>query len=158
MGMKFHMGGTTMAIQTNLMRTIITLFIIALGTAGTASAATLYKWTDDEGNVHYSQTRPVDRNADQMQIKGSTPSAAQPQTPAEEKETPDASEPPADAGQDPKVVEIRKRNCETARSNLEVYKTSARIRQADGTLMALSDEMREARIQEAEKMIEENCR
>ncbi|HEY9147650.1 MAG TPA: DUF4124 domain-containing protein [Gammaproteobacteria bacterium] len=141
------------------MKILLPLFIVGLCAVGTGHAATLYKWTDDEGNVHYSQTPPENRKADQMQIKDSAPSGAPSQTPAaEEEQAADESEPPADAGQDPKVVEIRKRNCETARGNLEVYKTSARIRQADGSIMALSDEMRENLIQEAEKMIEENCR
>jgi hypothetical protein len=84
-----------------------------------------------------------------MQVKDSnTP----PQNEQEE-----SVEPPPTAGQDPRQVEARKRNCDIARANMEVYKNSERIKKPDGTIVTLSDEMREAKIKEAQAMIDANC-
>ncbi|MEJ2406492.1 MAG: hypothetical protein P8171_19790, partial [Candidatus Thiodiazotropha sp.] len=61
-------------------------------------------------------------------------------------------------GQDPQVVEAKRRNCEAAKSNLEVYKNSKKVQQPDGTVITLSDEMREMKIKEAQKMVDANCK
>ncbi len=142
-------GGRLMDTHASLIRTAATIIAFGLLSVGATQAATLYKWTDEEGNVHYSQTRPEETKADRMQIKDSK----KPQQKQEE----ESVEPPENAGQDPRKLEARKRNCDIARANMEVYKNSERIKKPDGTVVTLSDEMRQSKIKEAQAMIDENC-
>lgn len=147
-----------MDMHTSLIRIMTTLAIIGLVTLGTVQAATLYKWTDEEGNVHYSQTRPEGHEADRMEIRDeATPSAETKTTPSAEPSEQGEEAIPQGAGQDAERVRVRQQNCEVARKNMEIYKTYRRVRQADGTTVVLSDEMRAAKIDEAQKMIDELC-
>lgn len=131
-------------------KTIAAIITFGLISTGAVQAATLYKWTDKDGNVHYSQTRPEEGKADRMLIKDSK----KPQ----QQQDDETVEPPKSAGQDPREVEARKRNCDIARANMEVYKNSERIKKPDGSIVTLSDDMRQAKIKEAQSMIDANCR
>ena len=134
----------------SLIRTTAAILAFGLASVGASQAATLYKWTDEKGNVHYSQTRPEEGKADKMHIKDSKKMP--------EKQEEEDVEPPKTAGQDPQKVEARKRNCDIARANMEVYKNSERIKKPDGTIVTLSDEMRQSKIKEAQAMIDASCR
>lgn len=132
-------------------RKFLFLLLTGLAFGGTLEAATLYKWTDAEGNVHYSQTPPTGQKADRMHIKD-TPPEAQTDNDADEQEMAEG------AGQDPAVVAARQRNCEIAKANLEIYKTSNRVQQPDGTIITLSEEMRAIRIRETQALVDANCK
>ena len=54
-------------------------------------------------------------------------------------------------------AEIRQKNCEAAKKNLEVYTVYRRIRKEDGSVVRLDDNERQKRIDEAKKQIEEFC-
>jgi len=144
-----------MEILSHSARNFAFILLSALFLMGTAQAAALYKWTDEQGNVHYSQSPPQNQKADRMQVKD-TPA---PQ-PDEQNGQADNGEQgiPDSAGQDPAEVESRKRNCEIARSNLEIYRTSSRVKQSDGTVIVVSDEMRKAKMEEAQKLIDVFCK
>lgn len=143
--------------STSLTRILgVLLLFSGLAVFAPLHAASLYKWTDEEGNVHYSQTPPEKQQAEKMHVKDSPASAQQP--PAAQEEDAEADGMPEGAGQDPAVVEAKQRNCEIARSNLEVYKSSEKIQQPDGSVITLSDEMREMKVKEAQAMVDANCK
>lgn len=123
--------------------------IVLFGLCSATQAATMYKWVDDDGNVHYDQSPPTDRESEKLESKTST------KTP-----TPAAAEQASD--QPPKVTEddntrIKKQNCEAARRNLEIYKRSAKILQPDGTELVLSDEMRAEKLRQVQEDIKKFC-
>ncbi|MGM0594455.1 MAG: DUF4124 domain-containing protein [Pseudomonadota bacterium] len=140
-----------MELRTKHPTLALTLLLCTLLFATAPQAAKLYKWKDAEGNTHYSQSPPEEGEAEEMRVKDKP--AQQP-----EQEEQEEDGPPESAMRDAEAEEVRRRNCEIARQNLNVYQTSERIQQADGSILTLSDEMREAKIQEAEEKIEEFCR
>jgi hypothetical protein len=133
-----------------------------LAVSATGLAATMYKWTDSEGNVQYTQTPPPKGDFQKV-----APPPA-PATPAPEAEDAKATEPEADqAGNETaredaerKKLEasIAKQNCETARRNLEIYTAYRRVMNEKGEIVVLGDDERAAKIKEANDMIKKYCR
>lgn len=121
----------------------------------TAQATKLYKWVDQSGQVHYSQSPPAAGQGEASEVEIPRSALGQPQQQIT------AKEPAADAEADDTDAmtpdEIRQKNCENARANLEIYQRHERIRQADGQVIELNEESRAARIAEAEGMISEFC-
>ena len=120
--------------------------ILLLAPFSMAQASKLYKWVDDDGQVHYSQTPPAHGRATELQLPRTAP-PSQPATQPHTNETDVLSQ----------TRELRRHNCEVAQENLRIYQTSLRIRQADGQIIDLDTVTRQARIAEAEAMIEEFC-
>lgn len=145
------------------MRTTLISLILVLGSmvTGVTTAAT-YKWVDEEGNVNYSQVPPpghrkVEKIAPPPAVAPPPPTTETAKQTGEKRAEPDKGEqqPAVDTEQE---AEIYKRNCEIATSNLDVYKTSNRIKTPDGNIVRLTDEMREQKIMEAQEAIEKYCR
>jgi len=55
------------------------------------------------------------------------------------------------------MLRVKQQNCEVARGNLQTYQDYNSVRQPDGTVVEMSDEMREAKIKEAQEMIDKFC-
>lgn len=125
--------------------------IILLGACSAIQAATMYKWVDEEGNVHYDQSPPTDRESEKLESD----------TGAKTPNAPDASEKTADqpppAPTEDENTRIKKQNCEAARRNRDIYKRSEKIRQPDGTELTLSDEMRAEKLRQVEEDIKKYC-
>lgn len=125
--------------------------------------ATMYKWVDDEGNIHYSQTPPVDREASTI-AKPRTPPPPPPSTEGEPDAT--ASEGGEELqGDGPTEEEIRAekeriaQECQRARqwiSEIE-NKPRLRVRDDDGNLRYLSEEERQARLKQAQDYLKKYC-
>jgi len=128
------------------------LLLLMTAPLAASQAAGLYKWTDDEGNVHYGQLPPTDRTAKKIAPPKDIPATAQ----TEQQET-DADAIPEEAKRDAEELNVKRQNCEIAKGNMQTYKDSQKIRQADGKVVELSDEMREAKTKEAQKMIDKYC-
>lgn len=91
----------------------------------TVAAAELYKWTDDKGIVHYSDTPPSkDRKASQrVRLTGTESPSADPAAETAKRPAGDGSVPVASV----EAQDKRKRVCEQERSTLELL-------QGDGPL------------------------
>ncbi len=131
-----------------------------------AWAATTYKWLDDNGNVVYSQTPPAEGAYEVIHIKQSGTSSSYPSA----AESPESSTPKFTSNrneeekqnqdiqqQEAKAEEIRKKNCEAARKNLEAYTVFRRFKQPDGSYVRLDDDERLKRQQKAKDDIKEFC-
>jgi len=152
------------------LRTISRVFAGLLGgaclLAGPALADT-YRWTDDQGQIIYSQLPPPD---DRPYTRIGTPP------------------PPADAAGDKARLEalrqgladrredrelsrqkqqdtaqdqaIRDKNCITARANLRTLQSGGNrlVRLPDGSYTRFTPEERQRRVEEAQRYIKENCR
>lgn len=132
------------------------LLLIAMLLAGSAHAA-MYKWVDAEGNVQYTAFPPPDRPATTI---APPPRVAPPATPAPKPTADRAVSEPADesdASDDRLMAELNKRNCGTARKNLDIFRTARRIRQGDEHLY-LDDASRAKGIADAQADIEKYCK
>ena len=132
-----------------------------LAASATGLAATMYKWTDSEGNVQYTQTPPP---------KGDFQKLAPPPPPATPVAEPESTKPaatPADEAAAEAAKEeaerkkleasVAKHNCETARKNREIYTSFRRVMNDKGEIVMLSDDERAAKLKEANDMIEKYC-
>ena len=137
----------------------LTLFTGLLLSA--AAAAATYKWVDEKGNVHYSQHPPAGTSYERMKIEKSRPGEQPAPAPAASGST----DKPGGATGSSTVVkeelsknqEIREKNCEAAKKNLEIYTVYKRYRDKEGNVVRMDDEERLKKIEEAKQHIAEFC-
>ena len=117
--------------------------------------AGLYKWVDDEGNVHYSQKRPIDKQFKKLKA----PAAAAPQKsktlypPA----TPKKQSGGVVKAETAKNAKIRADNCAGAKKNLETFTLYRKIQGKDGKITNLDDKDRAKGIEESKQAISLFC-
>jgi uncharacterized protein DUF4124 len=130
-----------------LLLTMIMIF------ASSASAG-LYKWVDNEGNVHYSQKRPRDKQYKRIKAPAPAPESSKPlyQSSKQNKKAGNVV-----ASETAKNEKIRATNCAKAKKNLNSYTVYRRIRDKDGKVTILDDKVRAQRIEDAKKAISEYC-
>jgi hypothetical protein len=127
------------------------------------AVAAAYKWIDDKGETHYSQTPP---NATKVEvIKTPYGTRPTPATTAPQTGNTAPSEPSADTTSSPETAKaedaaIRAKNCTMARSNLEALKNAGEVtvKDANGLLHYLTPDERKSRSEEAAKSIKEFCK
>jgi len=135
-----------------------------------AVTAGIYKWTDENGNVHYGGQRPADATSERMKIKtGETPysdeTAAKDKKdkaklkPGEKKEEKKAetAKPP----EPPKISKKeKKRRCSEARQNLATIENRGRVRvkTEDGGSRHLTPKERDKRVATERKEVSKNCK
>ena len=126
----------------------------------------IYKWTDDSGEVHYSQVPPADRESEKM--RDAPPPADNPdqvrsnlqeQVEAMDKQQQEQVEGARDAEQWANIQKIRRSNCETARKNLANLQLGGarRYMTPEGQVIHLTEDERVKRIDQANTQITENC-
>lgn len=139
--------------------------VLILGFAGIASAG-MYKWTDKDGIVHYSQQPPTEGNYETMRVDTQSPDGSK--TGSGSQSSPTYTMPGAgktggtDGAKAIKQAEAkgeaqRQQNCEEAKKALQVYTTYRRVREKDGTIIRLDDNERAKRIEQAKSAIKEFC-
>jgi len=141
------------------------LLVFAVSSAA-AEGQNMYKWTDEQGEVHYSQFPPPGHKSEKMQAP---PAPAQSAESAEndlqkrietmDKENKEQLQGTKDAKQWAEIQKIRRSNCETANKNLVNLQRGGNVRYMgpNGEVMHLSEEERQKRIEEANAQIKENC-
>ena len=154
----------------NYKQTLVLAAAAASLVAGTALASDIYRYTDEDGTVHYVD-RPSGANTEQrvaVASKRSTASAssssnAQPQSNADAtaEQAAEAGEPAAKKTRAEKIAEQKEREerCQSYRAKLETMVTSRRLyrENEDGERNYLNDaEIDEARAR-AQELVEENC-
>lgn len=124
--------------------------LLALSTT-LAAADPVYKWTDSEGHVHFSQTPPPSTTAGVQQVNVN-PTAPDPQSLQNQQNLvqaqQDQQQKAKDAAEknkpDPKVEAAKKQQCDDLRSRLNVLQQSGRTATTDaqGNLTYLDDAAR----------------
>jgi len=129
---------------------LTTLMIIT-----SAASAGLYKWVDNDGNVHYSQKPP--RGQQFKKLKAPAPAPEDSKRLYEsinlEKKSGNVAE-----KEEAKNEKIRARNCKIAKQNLKSYQLSRRVRDEDGKVTILDDNERAKQIEMAKKDINKYCK
>jgi hypothetical protein len=131
-----------------------------------ADTQEIYKWTDDQGEVHYTQSPPPGHKAEILH--GAPPPAQSPeilhnnlqkQVDTTEQQNKEQLQGAKDAKQWVEIQKIRRSNCETAHKNLTNLNRGGKVRYvgANGEVMHMSEEERQKRIDETNKQIKENC-
>ena len=153
----------------NTKKTALTLLVAALTIGSTATAAeTIYKWTDENGNVHYEDRpsgapteerlaltyRRTDGGAVQQRVQSrlDRQTARDDDRAAREAAEQDAADQAAAAAE-------RQQACESARARLESYVQSRRLYRTDanGERVYLDDAQREEARRKAEEKVTEYC-
>jgi hypothetical protein len=160
----------TVSGKSNTLRTLL----VTLGLLGTTvafqtqAAGSIYKWVDETGETHYSQT-PPSGDHEVEQLRNAPPPADDPkqvkqhlQKQVDEmnernKEQGDAKQEAISEAEYQKIV---KQNCTNARNNLDALNQGGRKRYLtpEGEVVRLDEEERQSRIAEANKQIKEYCK
>jgi len=139
------------------------LLLLALLCAATAaSAEQVYKWTDSAGVVHYSDAPPPQntQNVQTVHVSGGVhalPTEAAATTEPESKPEGAAANgnaPPPGVTAD--AAELRKKNCQQARANLELLQSNYPVAGTNGK--ALDDSSRRAQITDTNAQVTFYCR
>lgn len=166
---------------------LITVLCLVLGAGTAMAAGDYYVWVDENGVTNYSERNPKGYNAQHVtdstapgfpedsvdnRRPGRPPAPQAPE--AQASEAPAATAPTSAPGQDvdpdelaaqqraafeQEIAETRSKNCELGKRNLAQLQAYARIRVEgeDGNERMLTDEEKQARIDEARQIIRENC-
>lgn len=130
------------------------LLLTAIMIFASSASAGLYKWVDDEGNVHYSQKRPRDQQYKRLKAPASAPESSQPLYQSTKQKSPSNS---VVATETAKNEKIRADNCTKAKKNLNSYQIYRRIRNKDGSVTVIDDKERARQIESAKKAITQFC-
>ena len=144
------------------------LLATAILILATAAQAGIYKWVDENGQVHYGERPPA--GAEYRTVAPAPPPASSaPEEKQRLEKTQEFLDTSRKAREEAKTkaaaekaeAERRKKNCAAARKNLEIltYATGRkRIPGPDGVARKLTEEERQARMAEARKQIEKYCK
>lgn len=129
--------------------------------------AKMYQYTDADGNVHFTDTPPIDANVQEREIKSGKPNDDSiERLHAEREARVKAKEAAAEAAiaseLESKNKEIRDKNCNTAREQLHFYTEVApsrrvRVEQDDGTYYWKTPEDIAEDTENARALVEEWC-
>lgn len=147
-----------------MIQRLILLVLIALTVPALASADSVYRWTDENGVVHFGDREPTGRSSERVSVKTGQPSggserqSAQEQVEALEKNQAERERRENETA----VAEARRKQrearCQTAQTNLEAINSNARIRVTDndGQRYLSPEEIAEKK-QQFEQIVDESC-
>ena len=137
----------------------LSLLISTAVLSTTAQAAGMYKWTDEQGNVHYSQQRPQGKQYEKMKVDKAPRSSGTTTTPSYSSQPSATDDLGSRAVTDEvaKNLDIRKKNCEAAKNNLKTFQVYRRVKGEDGKIRVVSPEERKKGMETAKEQIREFC-
>jgi hypothetical protein len=126
---------------------------------------TAYKWVDKDGIIHYSQLPPSNQEVQEITLPAPTnnptfmPESLQKRLQQLQQKQLEQDRAAAEKTHIQNRLAARKRNCEVARENLELYQGNPRwlIGDKQGNYIRLSETERRERIAEVKQQIEANC-
>ena len=121
--------------------------------AGSATAG-LYKWVDDDGNVHYSQKRPANQQFKRLKEPPPAPDNAKPLYKSGVPATKAGKTATAETA---KNKAIRAKNCAQAKKNLSNFQIHRRMRDKDGNVTVIDNKERASQIENAKKAMSNYC-
>lgn len=152
------------------MKRIATMvMVIALVGIQTSDAA-IYRWVDDQGRAHYTETPPPPGNKDRGTVINTTGPASGAQQQAEQRSNAmqerlktfrdNREKQEKEAADQAAEVKRQATNCSAARSNLSKLENRRmrRLTDPEGNVTMLTEEERGKKIAAARKQIRENCK
>lgn len=162
-----------MAIKQTGVKKLMKLIMLSGAFLFSTSAFTaIYKWTDEQGNVHYGQQRPAGATSEKINVQQHAPeNTSTYNRPGSQKDAKNADKAgneagPADDQEAEKKPETRAEKkkrlvaCEQARKSLKTMIETGRIRAQDkeGNTTYLSQKQKEERMKQARQMLSEHCK
>ncbi|MGM0571653.1 DUF4124 domain-containing protein [Marinobacter sp.] len=146
-------------------RLILMAAIVLLTPAMGLADSSVYRWTDENGVVHFGDREPAGGSADRVSVKTGTSSRNSDRKSFQEQvEALDERKAERDRRENESAVEEARRKqrdarCDTARANLQAINSNARIRvaDADGEQRYLTPEEIQEKRAEFETIVEESC-
>ncbi len=146
-------------------RHLLLVAIIALLSPSLTSAESVYRWTDENGVVHFGDREPVGRAADRVSVKtGAATNSSERKSPQEQVQALEERQAERQREEKETAVEEARRKqrqarCDTARANLQAINSNARIRVvgADGEQRYLTPEEIQEKRAEFDAIVEESC-
>ena len=150
------------------------LLTLALLLVTTAQAGKIYKWTDPSGEVHYGQTPPPNKHAQEINVKIDEPKPAA-DTTADEKSkdatqkqsgTKPVTDKPANkekseqqAATEKKNAEIRQENCKRSNQRLRTISAGGRMYDVNdkGERVYWDDAKRASELSDAQQLVDKWC-
>ncbi|MCF6300434.1 MAG: DUF4124 domain-containing protein [Proteobacteria bacterium] len=141
------------------------LAILMLGFISTALAQKVYKWVDEDGNVHYSSQKPATGDVERIKLD-----SAPKYDPADDKPVDtSAAEEKQDAADEKQAKKqlaasdkaTNKKLCSQAKANQNALNATPRIRQIDektGEVFQLSDDQRAQSLKQANQFVRDYCK
>jgi len=120
-------------------RKILTLTLLMAVAPGAAMSASVYKWTDENGVIHFGDQQPNGKQAEIVSVRAGTakPTDSSRQSPQERLNS--LEEQQAEKQEQEKAAQAseaqrkqRAKNCEAAKKNLDIIRNKSRIRVDDG--------------------------
>jgi len=145
-------------------RTITFLAMCLAVATAFAAQSQVYKWTDAQGVVHYSDAPPPTTQANVQQVRisgGDRPHAVEGDaTDASASKPADATPPETTVAQAAPPANSHDKDCANARSNLELLqsKFQVSVTGSDGKAVALDDKARQAQIADMNAQIATYCK
>lgn len=144
------------------MKSLISILLFGVLASTTALAGT-YKWVDEDGNVVYSQHPPPQGKYEAIKVKPSqrhNPAAGQ-SADRSKKFLDDATSNRKNQAklkaENEKNLALRKKNCDTAKQQLQFYTVYRRKKNDQGEYVRVTDAEREAGLTESRAAIKEFC-
>jgi hypothetical protein len=146
----------------------ILIFIIALFIVNTSVAKQkFYKWTDENGNTHYTSEKPENKKTDEIKVNTNQPNVPQNVRITEEVESrapPEKSYLEKHYEKKEKAkesVQKNNKNCQQAKQVVIKYQQKVRMATSDkktGERVFLEDDQRADIIKEAKKAVKKYCK
>jgi len=146
----------------------VTFAIAAITFSGGAMANEIYKWTDEDGNVHYEDRptgaaseerlsltyRRTDSSAVQQRVQTRVDARS-----AQLEARAAAADAANTAAENAEIAAARKQKCERSRARLETYLQSRRLYRTDdnGERVYLDEDQRQQARKKAEDQVAEFC-
>jgi len=124
-----------------------------------AVAERIYKWVDDQGNVHFGDKRPTDGASEEFTIKvpKGSPAAEKQQSDTNDKQ--DTKKDGTKSALNAEAKAEMKKYCDQARANLQTLETRSRIRITEGeSIRYLTPDEIDAKKQEIQDALEKDCK
>ncbi len=143
------------------------VMMLAVSVAGMAFANDIFKWTDEDGNVHYGDRPTGDASEERLAIasRPTNPSKVQAQVQARHEATAAAKQVAASqpAGPSPEELDAqaqeRKQTCAIYKARLQKFVTSRRLYKQDenGERVYLDEDEAQAARERVENQVQEYC-
>lgn len=143
------------------------IWAVLLAMAGGVQAEKIYKWVDEDGQIHYSSQKPPGQETETVKVSRG-PKVTATETKDNEQDAKQAQaeqEAAADAQAKAQLAKAdaanMKRLCEQARKNLAALNATVRVRKVDektGETIRMDDNQRLEAMKNAQKGISEYCK
>ncbi len=140
------------------------VLLAALLFSSVALSQTMYKWVDEKGVTHFSETPPPDGKADAKKIQVKPVGEEKPRVDnwkerEQQSRQSRAKQDVADEAQRMKDQQGRAQRCRTAQRQVDIYRNSGVVFQLNdkGERVFLEESQRNSELKRWEEMVRDNC-